>query len=313
MWFLVTMAVLFGRASVRADEVADLIERLKLDDPRSRSQAAKELGRLGSQAEAAIPAMVSLLGDASSITTSDYYYTNVGSDARIALVQIGPVAVPAVIAALHDSPNPEIRVGAARTLIDFGPQAMAALPAFAKALRDTNAEVRQFAGQGMGLFGRQAAGQMDQLSKLLHTDSSEWVRAQAAIVFRFIDPDGTRAVRELIDALSDKSPNVRGLAAVTLGELGPKAKAAVPALVARLNDRGERAYAYLIDVTGTREVRIDVAEALQRIRGGQANDAASNEQSTVPCGVPCCTPCQCTPGRHCSRQERRMSRSRRYR
>ena len=313
MWIFVTIAVLFGHVSASADEVANLIERLKLEDPMSRSQAAKELGRLGSNADVAIPALVSLLGDTSPITTPDYYYTNVRSDASTALVQIGPAAVPAVIAALHGSPNPEIRVGAALALVDFSPKAKAALPAFGKALNDANDEVRRFATQGMALFGKQAGGQMDELSKLLHTDSSEWVRAQAAIVFRFVDPDGTRSVRELIHALSDKSPNVRGLAAVTLGELGPKARGAVPALVARLDDRGERAYAYLIDVTGTREIRVDIAEALQRICGGKANEAASNEQPAVPCGMPSCAPCQCTPRRHCSKPERRMSWSHRSR
>jgi HEAT repeat protein len=215
---------LFWQTSAGADELADLIGQLKLDDPKSRSQAAKDLGRLGPKAEAAIPALVSLLGDTSSITTPDFYYTSVRSDATSALVQIGPTAVLAVIAALDNSPNPEIRVGAALALVDFSPKAKEALPAFAKALNDPNEEVRRFAAQGLALFGKQAAGQMDELSKLLHKDSSEWVRAQAAIVFRFVDPDGARSVPELIRALGDISPKVRGFAAITLGELGSKAR-----------------------------------------------------------------------------------------
>ncbi|MGE5192474.1 MAG: HEAT repeat domain-containing protein, partial [Deltaproteobacteria bacterium] len=240
--------------------MADLVERLKDDDPTVRAQAATDLGGLGPKAEVAVPALIPLLGDTNSVELPvGAIYTTVRQDTANALVQIGPQAVPAVIDAMQHSANEEIRIGAAMTLIAFGPDAKEALPALARGLDDPIDTVRALAAQGLAGFRNLAAGHMDQLSKRLREDSSVGVRAQVAVAFRFVDPDGSRSVPELIHALGDKSPDVRSAAARMLGALGSKASAAVPALVARLNDRGTRLEMFTHDFFGPRAVSTDVS------------------------------------------------------
>lgn len=232
----------------------------------------------------------------------------VRQDAVNSLVQIGPTVVPAVIDAMQDSANRELRVGALMTLVAFGRDAKGTLPVFTKGLNDRDDTIRQLSAQGLLVLGKQAAGQVDQLSKLLRDDSSESVRFQAAFTLRHVDPEGTRSVPELARALDDKSPEVRSAAARALGELGPKAMGAVAALVARLDDRGIRLEMESIDNYGPREVRVDVAEALDRICGGKGYDKKANAQAAAGCCLSSGIWCQCAELRCCPRQERRTAR-----
>ena len=236
----------------------------------------------------------------------------VRQDAVNALVQIGPTVVPAVIDAMQDSANRELRVGALMTLIAFGRDAKGALPVFTKGLNDRDDTIRQLSAQGLLALGKQAAGQVDQLSKLLRDDSSESVRFQAAFTLRYVDPEGTRSVPELAHALDDKSPEVRSAAARALGELGPKAVGAVAALVARLDDQGIRLEMESIDNYGPREVRADVAEALDRICGGKGYGTKANARAVAGCCMSSGSSRQCAELRCCSRQQRRTARSYRH-
>jgi HEAT repeat protein len=226
-----------------------------------------------------------------------------------ALVQIGPTVVPAVIDAMQDSANRELHVGALMTLVAFGRDAKGALPVFTKGLNDRDDTIRQLSAQGLAVLGKQAVGQVDQLSKLLRDDSSESVRFQAAFTLRYVDPEGTRSVPELAHALGDKSPEVRSAAARALGELGPKAMGAVAGLVACLRDQGIRLEMYSPDNYGPREVRVDVAEALDRICGGKGYGTKAKAQAAAGCCASSGISCQCAELRCCSRQQRRTARS----
>jgi HEAT repeat protein len=309
MMFLALLALLW-HSSARADELADVVARLKDDDPKTRSQAVTDLGGSGPQADATIPELIRLLAETSSIeAVPGLYYPEVRRDVVNALVRIGPAAVPAVIDALQDSTIRELRIGAAMTLVAFGPNAKGTLPAFTKGLKDRDDRIRELSAQGLAALGIQAAGQMDPLSKLLREDPSESVRFQVAFTLRSIDPEGTRSVPQLGHALGDKSPEVRSAAARALGELGPKAMAAVPALVARLDDQGVRYEMMTLCIYEPREVRVDVAEALDLICGSKGFGAATQAQGAAEHRVPLGMTSQCRPQQCCSRQKRQMARA----
>ena len=87
-------------------------------------------------------------------------------------------------------------------------------------------------------------------------DKSEWVRYYAVDAYAAVEADRKKVVKVLVTALGDKSAEVRGLRARLLGNLGSKAAAAVPALMAALNDGGERTQQISADFSGHRPVRL---------------------------------------------------------
>jgi HEAT repeat protein len=73
----------------------------------------------------------------------------VRASAAESLVKIGPgPVIPGMIKAL-DSPDVPIRANAAVVLGAFGPDAKAAVPALARALKDQNLRVRELAGEAL--------------------------------------------------------------------------------------------------------------------------------------------------------------------
>lgn len=306
---LVMLACSVAFSDARADEVEDLIQQLNSGDPNARAKASESLGNLGEKAESAIPALIDVLGDQGSYDIlPPLYFGTVQTTAATALVKIGPASVPAVIDALQNSTNRALRIGAARTLFYFGPAANSALPVLIATLTSEDGELREYAVLGVGAFGERAADQFDRISRLLRDDPSVSVRRQSAAAIRRIDPTGKRAIPELIQALGDESPEVRSAVVITLGAFGTRALEAVPALKARLEDRGQRSEMLLADVVDQREVRLDVAEALDKICGGNAfrvlvqGERQARPQTSAP------IPCECFDCPHASRRECRAAR-----
>jgi len=155
-------AFALGEMGVAAIEAMPaLIERLSDDRGSVRAAAARALGAMGPAASAAIPRLIDTL------RYGDGGY-DVGSSAGIALSQIGPAALPAVIAALKCerlppaapmSPSgylgpvyPEtenVRVLAARTLLGMRRFAKDAIPALRESLRDPSPRVREAAARAL--------------------------------------------------------------------------------------------------------------------------------------------------------------------
>ena len=104
-----------------------------LSDPARAEKAIEVLGQMGAAAKEAVPALIEIFGD-----------PTLGYPATVALLSIGPGAVPALIAALT-RPEAKIRAGAARTLGEFGPYGAAAAPALQLLLSDSNERVRKAA------------------------------------------------------------------------------------------------------------------------------------------------------------------------
>jgi HEAT repeat protein len=120
----------------RGKDAADWTQALH--DPKVRAQAARSLGALGKNSEAAVPDLIDALKDADE---------KVRADAAEALWNLGPCAkgaVPALAAALKDR-APAVRLNAAGALGEIGPDARSAVPALTKVLRDPDTTVRDAA------------------------------------------------------------------------------------------------------------------------------------------------------------------------
>ena len=121
-----------------ADTTKDLIAQLESPNWETRRRAAQLLGRMGSQAAPAVPALVIALTDENE---------HVRHFAAAALGHIGPdaaPAIPALTAALSDEQEP-VRAHAAFALGKVGPDAAAAVPALVESLSDEEAEVHHCA------------------------------------------------------------------------------------------------------------------------------------------------------------------------
>jgi HEAT repeat protein len=165
--------------------------------------------------------------------------------ALLALEKIGPKrsrqVVPAVVTALRDDKDVEVRLGAAGLL-----------GTFAAKLRADNPETFKFDE------GR------DSLATALKGDKSPRVRAAAATALGRLGGEARGAVGILAAALKDPVPATRAAAADTLRRLGPDAYEAMPDLQQVLQDRS-------VD----RATRVQCALAIGRIGAPEALNALS--------------------------------------
>ena len=116
--------------------------------------------------------------------------------------------------------------------------------------------LRGAAARALGVLGPQANQAVRELSQALH-DKSPQVRLDAAMALGSI---GEAATGSLVLSLEDGDRFVRKSAVFALGLIGPPAAQAIPALSKLLNDRDE-------------EMRSAAAHALQNIAGATASSA----------------------------------------
>jgi len=207
-------------------EVRQEIERLYSADGAEREKAAVKLGSMGERAVAAIPFLVSMLGDGTEDRRPRPQYQP-GVRATRALMKMGERAIGPLAAALESDDRP-VRRQAGWALIRMdGPKASAAL---LKALEASKYnDVRADAVRGLGL--RKCKEAVEPLVELL-SDENAGLEAPAATALGQIgDP---RAVGPLIAALGHKNPQPRRCAASALGDIGdPRA---VEPLIAAMGD-----------------------------------------------------------------------------
>ncbi len=179
-------------AAPARQDVDQWINRLKDADALKRSDAANELGKLGSKAKAAVPALVTALKDSDSL---------VRSAAAFALGFIREDAarvVPALNTALSDE-NEYVRSAAASALAMFGADAAAAAGA-------------------LSMIGPDAQPAAARLIELI-SDSDKHVRAAAALAVGNVKARSADAVPALVKALKDEYVQVRKAAVLSLGRL----------------------------------------------------------------------------------------------
>ena len=134
-----------------APSVARLTELVRESDPGTRYLAAKALGQIGDEAEAAVPALLAALRD------NDMFLR---AGITGALIKIGYPSVPGLTSALFDQNN-AVRRAACKALGRIGSER--AVPALIYSLNDGNAGVRKFAREALERINNPAA--RDALSK----------------------------------------------------------------------------------------------------------------------------------------------------
>jgi HEAT repeat protein len=260
----------------RGPDFNRLIGQLNNEDRLVRLEAAEKLkaaaGRnlegqrqpITGSLKKAIPALVRALGDP---------YSGVAGTASGALTLLGDEAVPALIGALQNDPNPRVRSAAAGILEEE--RASAAIPALIAALKDADRGVRmasafkfyflgppakvgisaligalkdQDSGVRLGAaaslaelghnFGPEVKTAVPALVSVLQ-DPDELVRGTAFAALASIGPEAESAIPALSGKLRDQEPWVRSDAAAVLASIGPEARAAVPALISALRDPDE--------------------------------------------------------------------------
>ena len=246
-----------------------LTESLFSSDIDVRTAAAWALGKISDPA--AVPALVQVLRDGS---------TRIRWNAAWALGEIGAPAVPGLVEALRDEDG-RVRGTAAGALAAIG--VSDAVPGLVHALNDEDWTVREAAARALGQL--QDAAAVHGLIGALHDDDDR-VRGTAAgalaaigapalpaLVGALHDPEqhvrlavagalGTMAYRKaapnllhvLTDILRDPDPDMRGIAAWALGELGGDV---IPLLESALRDDAG-------------SVRVAALKALRRMNTSEA-------------------------------------------
>lgn len=140
-------------------------------------------------------------------------------------------AVPAITRAASDR-NPDIKLAAAGALGQIGAPAQSAIPTLAQLLADRSEAVRKAAVRSLGQIDaswaadRGVVGIVTVLARQLHTAGSDRAHALSALV-----TIGAAAVPTLSEILQQGDRTEREHAAKALGEIGPVAKAAIPVLL----------------------------------------------------------------------------------
>lgn len=128
-----------------APAVPRLTELVRESDPGTRYLAAKALGQIGDEAEAALPTLLVAL------RANDMFLR---AGVTGALIKIGPPAVPGLTKALFD-PSSAVKRAACKALGKIGSER--AVPALKFSLRDGNQGVRKFAREALKRIDSPAA------------------------------------------------------------------------------------------------------------------------------------------------------------
>ncbi len=228
-----------GNICLDRDAVEPLVELVRRERGLGRGLAAEALGRLGPQAGAAVPDLIT--------ATSDYR-PEVRWRAVWALGRIGPAAAPAAFALRIALADPDVRWRAAEALGAIGPGAADTVPDLVSLLHDPSSSVRWRAAVALGAIGSPQAAEA--LAEAVR-DPAENVRlasVAALIQLRAAPPVAEPAY---VIAFADDDPRVRAQAVRGLGRLAVLSNAGRRALKAAAGDRDQ-------------SVRLQVAKALRK-------------------------------------------------
>jgi HEAT repeat protein len=247
-----------AEAERTAQIVNQLIAVLR-DEPQgrpfwSRVQAARTLGKLGSEARAAVPALASMLDD--PYRRDPPMITEAVINALARMGSAARSAIPALVRVSgKDTDLERAAVEAIDQILLSPPLGPGDVPALMRDLRDRDASVRVRAAKALGTLGSSGKPAVPLLVEALK-DSDADVRTLALKALRQIAPNANSGGNEVglyVEELRDPDPGVRLQAAKSLGRLGPAAAPAAQALLEATTD-------------SDRDVRRQATDALNRIQ-----------------------------------------------
>jgi HEAT repeat protein len=274
-----------------ADSVDELVELLASADLLTRRDAARALGRIGSEAQSAIPALTRALEDPNSqvrqaaiiaITRIDVDAPGlperlmivamdeeimVREVAHAAVEEIGIPAIPLLLP-LVKHPKPFIRQETLRLAYKIAPDSAEVLRELRELAVDPDLSVRDDAIRLL-IDGRLAS--LKEVVSWIHEKRGTTV-ARAIEALSQFDTDAATAVPDLIDCLQrndwelENAPDPRLMAVERLRYLGMAARPAIPALLAYLESHAGDQQKYwileiLVDVGTDRETLVSVLVA----------------------------------------------------
>ena len=233
------------------------IEKLHSKRAPERAGAARYIGKMGKKAAPAIPFLIALLGDTSSLVVRDTYHgvdlysTSPGKEAARALgsIEVKGIVEP-LVAALKDK-NKIIQGNAAYALGQL--KGLGVVEILLAETRNDRSTVRQYAALALGHTKDSRA--VKPLIGLLK-DKNPSVRRNAAAALGQIKDES--ALKPIMTLLKDKNPSVRRYAAEALGEIGDKR--ALEPLKNALEDKDEN-------------VRKNVISALAKFKGSDTEES----------------------------------------
>jgi len=234
-----TAAFALGKmGSFAADAVPALKRTLQNDaSPKVRDAAAFALGEIAKESiqAATDPQLAPLLSKA--LTDQAWPVRRSAAFALGCLDTGAAAAQDALENALRDS-APEVRQNAAWALGRVGDSAV---PKLREALRDNDSFVKRDAAQSLGLLKPLAVRvALGDLLSLCHDDNSEVRRATVGVLIQIVGPeDAKSAAKHLQQVLNDPDEEIRTNAALALANIGGKdAAPAVGVLVSAMH-RGD--------------------------------------------------------------------------
>ncbi len=240
-----TGAALLALCPAAEGELREQIRSLNSNDVESLKRGVHRIGRMGTDAAAAAPALENLLKHKDGF---------VRTHAALALARMQkspPEAVQTVVEGLKSS-DPGLRSFAAAALAEMGPQAGEALTVLAESLDDRDGYVRLHAAEVLIRYDEWSYRALETLLGCL-SDKDENVRWLATYSLAELAPEAPEAVTALAKATRDPVLKVQTGAVYALGEIGPFAKNAGKALHR------------LADETNQAELQSAIVYALQQI------------------------------------------------
>jgi HEAT repeat protein len=229
-----------------------------------RVQAAKSLGRLGSDARRAVPDLTALVqeSDEGLCAAALGALASIGPEAKDApalgkglqspsaeirrlsmeaLARLGPKAsgaVPSLKAALKDG-DKAIKVQAAKTLEAIGSAAASAVPALTETLKDTDPEVSAAAAQALMKLGS-GKDVVKYLAEILKSGAGQDQKKEVIKLLMQAGHDALEASTQLVNALDDDA--LRSDASDALVKIGKRAVTSVVFRISKcLNPNARRA------------------------------------------------------------------------
>lgn len=208
--------------------LARWIKQLRLGSADEKKEAAAELGKIGPDAEKAIPELRQvLLADPQA---------DVRKAACEALQKIGSKALASWLRALQDK-DTSVRQVASDAILQEGAGLLEPLK---ELLASSLGEERLASLLALRVLRKQAKPWLKAIAQRL-TDSEVDVRKTAAEILGSFGPEGAEAIPELVLALRKNQDwwNVRKAILQAIGQIGPAAKDAIPGVVLMMDEKDD--------------------------------------------------------------------------
>lgn len=191
-----------------------LVAALRDPDPHVQAVCASALAKVGVPADIAVPLLGELLksGDAVVVARALSQYKAAASP-----------ALPALVELLQDeSRSVEARWNAARTIGKIGPEAVSAVPALMKFLKDKDGTLREHCAEAIGDIGPGVGPEAITALIPVLSDPVTRVRRDAVRSLGYIGPAAREAVPEIKKLVEDKEEMVREAARAALKKVAPE-------------------------------------------------------------------------------------------